>query len=144
MRILLVEDDRKLAEFVARGLGAGRFASDLAAHGINGGCFGPRYEFDLLVLYLMLPQLSGTELLRRVRRSHPALPVLVLTARDEIESKVTHFEAGADDYLTKPFDFAELLVRIKAQLRRAPSERHDVLRVADLEMDRGTQHVRRA
>jgi len=87
--------------------------------------------------------MSGTELLRSVRRSHPALPVLVLTARDEIDSKVMHFEAGADDYLTKPFDFAELLVRIKAQLRRAPAERHDVLRVADLEMDRATQQVRR-
>ena len=126
MRILLVEDDRKLAEFVARGLRAERFAVDLAANGQDGENYVRAYEYDLLVLDLMLPQLSGTELLKRVRRSHPALPVLVLTARDEIESKVMHFEAGADDYLTKPFDFAELLVRIKAQLRRAPVERHDV------------------
>jgi DNA-binding response OmpR family regulator len=143
MRILLVEDDRKLAEFVARGLRAERFAVDLAANGLDGERYVQAYDYDLLVLDLMLPKLSGTELLRRVRRSHPALPVLVLTARDEIDSKVTHFEAGADDYLTKPFDFAELLVRIKAQLRRVPVERHDVLRVADLEMDRATQQVHR-
>jgi DNA-binding response OmpR family regulator len=143
MRILLVEDDRKLAQFVARGLRAERFAVDLAANGLEGESHVRAYDYDLLVLDLMLPQMSGTELLRRVRRSHPALPVLVLTARDEIESKVSHFEAGADDYLTKPFDFAELLVRIKAQLRRTPAERHDVLRVADLEMDRATQQVRR-
>jgi len=143
MRILLVEDDRKLAQFVARGLRAERFAVDLVANGLDGESHVQAYEYDLMVLDLMLPQMSGTELLRRVRRSHPALPVLVLTARDEIESKVAHFEAGADDYLTKPFDFAELLVRIKAQLRRAPAERHEVLRVADLEMDRATQQVRR-
>ena len=78
MRILLVEDDRKLAEFVARGLRAERFAVDLAANGIDGESYVHAYEYDLLVLDLMLPQLSGTELLRRVRRSHPALPVLVL------------------------------------------------------------------
>jgi DNA-binding response OmpR family regulator len=143
MRILLVEDDRKLAEFVARGLRAERFAVDLAANGKDGEEYVEAYEYDLLVLDLMLPQMSGTELLRRVRRSHPSLPVLVLTARDEIDSKVSHFEAGADDYLTKPFDFAELLVRIKAQLRRPPVERHDLLRVADLEMDRAAQRVRR-
>jgi DNA-binding response OmpR family regulator len=143
MRILLVEDDRKLAEFVARGLRAERFAVDLATNGKDGESYVHAFEYDLVVLDLMLPQLSGSELLRRVRRSHPSLPVLVLTARDEIDSKVAHFEEGADDYLTKPFDFAELLVRIKAQLRRVPAERHDVLRVADLEMDRATQHVRR-
>jgi len=143
MRILLVEDDRKLAEFVARGLRAERFAVDLAANGRDGEQYVLAYDYDLLVLDLMLPQMSGTELLRSVRRSHPALPVLVLTARDEIDSKVMHFEAGADDYLTKPFDFAELLVRIKALMRRAPAERRDILRIADLELNRLTQQVRR-
>ena len=143
MRLLIVEDDRKLAEFVARGLRAESFAVDLAADGREGQRYIDSYRYDLLILDLMLPQLSGSELLRRVRRSHPALPVLVLTARDATEDKVAHFEAGADDYLTKPFDFAELVVRVKAMLRRTPPERSDILRIADLEMNRLTQQVRR-
>src|SRR5665213_4315972 len=144
MRLLMVEDDRKLAEFVARGLRAERFTVDLAADGREGiHCFESQ-PYDLLILDLMLPHISGSELLRRVRRSQPSLPVLVLTARDATEDKVRHFEAGADDYLTKPFDFAELLVRIKALLRRTPVERTDVLRIANLELNRLTQQVRRA
>jgi two-component system copper resistance phosphate regulon response regulator CusR len=143
MRILIVEDDPKLAQFVARGLRDERFAVDVAGNGVEGERCTQTYEYDLLVLDLLLPQLSGTELLRRVRLAHPALPILVLTARDAVEDKVLHFEAGADDYLTTPFDFAELLVRIKALLRRTPAERADILRIADLELNRLTQQVRR-
>jgi len=143
MRLLIVEDDRKLAEFVARGLRAERFAVDIADNGLEGQRHLDANPYDLLILDLMLPQLSGGELLRRVRRSHSTLPVLMLTARDATEDKVRHFEAGADDYLTKPFDFAELLVRVKALLRRTPVERTDVLRIADLELNRLTQQVRR-
>jgi len=143
MRLLIVEDDRKLAEFVARGLRAERFSVDIAGDGIEGQRYLDSYQYDLLILDLMLPKLSGSELLRRARRGDSTLPVLVLTARDATEDKVTQFEAGADDYLTKPFDFAELLVRVKALLRRTPVARTDVLRVADLELDRLTQQVRR-
>jgi DNA-binding response OmpR family regulator len=120
MRLLIVEDDRKLAEFVARGLRAEGFAVDHVADGREGRNHIDSYQYDLLILDLMLPLISGTELLRIVRRSNPTLPVLVLTARDATDDKVKHFEAGADDYLTKPFDFAELVVRVKSLLRRTP------------------------
>jgi two-component system copper resistance phosphate regulon response regulator CusR len=92
----------------------------------------------------MLPGLSGTELLRRLRRNQRTAAVLVLTARDATADKVENFEAGADDYLTKPFAFAELVVRVKSLLRRPPANPTHVLRVADLELDRLTQQVRRA
>jgi DNA-binding response OmpR family regulator len=144
MRLLIVEDDPKLGEFVARGLRAERFAVDVATDGLTGKSFLEAYAYDLLILDLMLPRLSGSELLRWVRSQRTALPVLVLTARDATEDKVRHFEAGADDYLTKPFDFAELVVRVRALLRRSPVERVDVLRIADLELNRQTQQVRRA
>jgi DNA-binding response OmpR family regulator len=143
VRILIIEDDRKLVEFIARGLRAERFAVDTVSNGRDGLTYINAYPYDLLILDLMLPVLSGTEVLKRTRTTHPSLPVLVLTARDAIEDKVAHFEAGADDYLTKPFDFAELVVRTKALMRRAPVERNDVLRIADLELNRLTQQVRR-
>jgi len=144
MRMLLVEDDRKVAEFVARGLRAESYAVDVVHDGLAGEQYLLSYAYDLLILDLMLPKLSGTALLTEVRRRQPHLPVLILTARDALLDKVRHFEAGADDYLTKPFDLAELLVRIKALLRRGPVERPDTLQIADLQVDRITQQVRRA
>src|SRR5439155_12837551 len=102
------------------------------------------YDYDLLILDLQLPELSGGEILRRVRRVNSNVPVLIVTARDATAEKVAHFEAGADDYLTKPFAFAELLVRVKALLRRGPVNRASVLRVGDLELDRLSQQVKRA
>jgi two-component system copper resistance phosphate regulon response regulator CusR len=144
MRILLVEDEVKLADMVARGLKAERLAVDVAHDGETGWQMAGAYEYDLAILDLMLPKLSGTEILRRIRRKNSTIPILILTARDATDEKVQNFEAGADDYLTKPFAFAELLVRVKALLRRGPVNRSSVLRVADLEVDRLSKQVRRA
>jgi two-component system, OmpR family, copper resistance phosphate regulon response regulator CusR len=143
MRLLLIEDEEKVSRFIVKGLMAERFAVDVAAEGDRGLELALTYSYDLIILDLMLPGLSGTEVLRLVRRQNEHVPVLVLTARDAITDKVRHFEIGADDYLTKPFAFAELLVRVKALLRRGAISRSNTLRVADLEIDRLTQQVRR-
>jgi DNA-binding response OmpR family regulator len=144
MRILLVEDEVKVASVVERGLSAERYAVDLAPDGKIGLELATTYQYDLILLDLMLPGLDGGELLKRVRRENTQVPVLVLTARDALHDKITHFEAGADDYLTKPFAFAELLVRVKALLRRGPVNRSSSIRLADLELDRLCQQVKRA
>ena len=143
MRILLIEDEKKVADFIARGLRAERMAVDVAGDGLTGWEMASSVDYDVIILDLMLPGMSGTELLRRLRRNGRDSAVLVLTARDATPDKVENFEAGADDYLTKPFAFAELKVRIKALLRRQPSTRSNVLKVADLEVDRLGQQVRR-
>jgi DNA-binding response OmpR family regulator len=144
MRLLLVEDEEKVAAFVTRGLEAERFAVDVATNGRSAIELSNAYQYDLVILDLMLPEISGTEVLRLIRQSNSQVPVLVLTARDALGDKVEHFELGADDYLTKPFAFAELLVRVKALLRRGAVSRSNVLRVADLELDRLSQQVKRA
>ena len=144
MRMLLVEDEKKVCDLVARALRAERYAVDVAADGQAGWEMADAYDYDLIILDLMLPGLPGEELLKRIRRKNQQVPILVLTARDATEAKVANFEAGADDYLTKPFAFAELVMRVKALLRRGPVARASVLKVADLEVDRFTQQVRRA
>jgi DNA-binding response OmpR family regulator len=143
MRILLVEDESKVARFIARGLTADSFAVDTAADGTSGLDLATAYHYDLIILDLMLPEMSGTEILRRLRRKDTNVPVLVLSARDGVADKVGHLELGADDYLTKPFAFAELLVRVKALLRRGPVNRASVIRVGDLELDRLSRRVTR-
>jgi DNA-binding response OmpR family regulator len=144
MRILLVEDEPKVAGFVKRGLTAERYAVDVSGDGREGWELAETYPYDLIILDLMLPTLEGREVLQRIRKKNTSVPVLVLTARDAVDDKVKLFETGADDYLTKPFAFAELLVRVKALLRRGPVNRSSTLRVGDLELDRLTQQVRRA
>jgi DNA-binding response OmpR family regulator len=143
MRILIVEDEKKLCELIERALKAERYAVDTANDGAAGWALANTYDYDLVILDLMLPGLTGGEILQRIRQKNQQVPILILTARDATEEKVRNFEAGADDYLTKPFAFAELLMRVKALLRRGSVTRSSVLRVGDLEVDRLSQHVRR-
>jgi two-component system copper resistance phosphate regulon response regulator CusR len=142
--MLLVEDEKKVSELVARALRSERYAVDVAEDGPSGWKLVEAYDYDLIILDVMLPALSGTDLLKRIRRKNQQVPILVLTARDATEEKVRHFEAGADDYLTKPFAFAELIMRVKTLLRRDPVGQYSLLRVRDQEIDRLTQQVRRA
>jgi heavy metal response regulator len=144
MRILLIEDEVKVASFVKRGLVAERYAVDVADDGWRGLDLAMSFQYDLVILDLMLPGLDGTGVLKRIRAKDTKVPVLVLTARDAVQDKVTNFEAGADDYLTKPFAFAELAVRVKALLRRGPVNRASTVRLRDLELDRLSQQVKRA
>jgi two-component system copper resistance phosphate regulon response regulator CusR len=144
MRILIVEDERKVSEMVSRGLKAERYAVDVAENGETGWAMAHTYDYDLVILDLGLPGMEGGELLRRIRTRSAQIPILILTARDATSVKVESFEAGADDYLTKPFAFAELVVRVKALLRRGPANQTSKVRIGDLEIDRLTQQVSRA
>jgi len=143
MRILLIEDEIKLASFIKRGLVAERYAVDVAKDGRSGLELAQTYQYDLILLDLMLPGMDGSEVLRRIRKENSSVPVLILSARGAVQDKVSHMETGADDYLTKPFAFAELLVRIKALMRRGPVNRASTVRIADLELDRLSQQVKR-
>jgi two-component system copper resistance phosphate regulon response regulator CusR len=144
MRILLVEDEKKVADIILRGLKAERYAVDVYHDGQSGWEAADTYNYDFIILDLMLPGLTGTEILEKVRRKNSLVPILILTARDGMADKIKNFETGADDYLTKPFAFAELLLRVKALLRRGPVNRSNVVRIADLEIDRLSQNVKRA
>jgi len=144
MRILLVEDEEKVARFVERGLKAERYVVDVALDGKTALYQLGNFSYELVILDLNLPDISGHEVLRHIRKNNGPLPVLILTARDSIADKVENFGQGADDYLTKPFSFTELVLRIKALLRRGQSpERTDILQVADLVLDRSAHQVRR-
>ncbi len=144
MRILVVEDEEKLAGIIARGLKSEGYAVDVALTAQDGFDLAGAGHFDLIILDLLLPDFSGTDLLRQLRGAKRDVPVLVLTARGELDVKAENFDAGADDYLTKPFAFAELVMRVKALLRRGPAAVVNTVKIADLELDRMTHQVRRA
>jgi DNA-binding response OmpR family regulator len=144
VRILVVEDEPKFSNLIQRGLTSERYAVDVAADGASGLELATTYHYDLIILDLMLPLMDGSQLLRRIRARDTQVPVLVLTARDAMSEKVKHLEAGADDYLTKPFAFEELVARTKALLRRGPVNRASSIQVGDLELDRLSQQVKRA
>jgi len=143
MRFLVVEDEEKVVRFLSLGLKAERFAIDHAGDGRTGLEMALATLYDLLIVDLMLPGLSGMELISWVRRHNSSVPIIVLTARDAVDDKVKNFEAGADDYLTKPFAFAELLVRIKALLRRGQCNHSNSVRIGGVEIDRLNHQVKR-
>ncbi|HEY0581700.1 MAG TPA: response regulator transcription factor, partial [Chloroflexota bacterium] len=145
MRILVVEDEHKLASVLKRGLEEHGYAVDLAYDGDDGLAMTTAAPYDLIVLDVMLPGLDGLSLCNQLRAQKMHMPVLMLTARDAVDDRVAGLDSGADDYLTKPFAFRELLARIRALLRRdGLSARDPMLKVADLQIDTVSHEVRRS
>ena len=141
VRILVVEDDSKLAGLVRRGLSENGHAVDVAERGEDALWMARAHSYDAIVLDLMLPGIDGVATLRALREADVWTPVLMLTARDAIEDRVAGLDAGADDYVTKPFSLAELRARLRALVRRGAPERPPVLEVGDLRLDPATQRV---
>lgn len=142
-RILVVEDETKTRQYLYKGLSESGFVVDVAKNGTDGLHLAMTEPIDLLVLDVNLPELDGWQVLRELRRARQ-IPVLLLTAKGAVEERVKGLEAGADDYLTKPFAFAELLARIRALLRRGMAREPDVLKIGDLEVDVIRRRVARA
>jgi two-component system OmpR family response regulator len=141
MRVLVVEDDVKMAALLRRGLVEEGLSADVARTGDDALWMAAATEYDAIVLDVMLPGSDGFEVCCRLREAGRWAPVLMLTARDAVEDRVTGLDAGADDYLTKPFSFAELLARLRALARRPPLERPAVIEVGDLRLDPATRQV---
>jgi two-component system OmpR family response regulator len=143
VRTLIVEDHERMAELIRQSLTEEGFAVDVASTGEDGVSLATEYEYDAVVLDVMLPGIDGFEALNRIRATRATTPVLMLTARDGVEDRVRGLDSGADDYLTKPFSLAELLARIRALMRRGQAERAPVLVAGDLSLDPATHDVRR-
>jgi two-component system, OmpR family, response regulator len=143
VRVLLVEDELRMAGLIQRGLTQEGFAADVAATGEDAVWMSGAHDYDAIVLDVMLPGIDGFETCRRLRKNGVWAPVLMLTARDSVEDRVAGLDNGADDYLVKPFAFAELLARLRALARRGDAERPSLLAVGDLELDPATREVRR-
>ena len=144
MRILIVEDDPRMASVIAKGLRENSYAVDLAADGDAALYQTSVNDYDLIVLDLLLPQKDGLEVCRELRTRGDSIPILMLTARATIDDRLTGFDAGADDYLTKPFSFRELLARIRALLRRDSQLQPSVFQIEDLVVDSASHRVSRA
>ncbi len=144
MKILIVEDERKTGDYLKQGLSESGFVADLARDGLDGLHLALTDDYDLVVLDVMLPKLDGWQVLSEIRRKGKHLPVLFLTARDQVDDRVKGLEFGADDYLVKPFAFSELLARVRALLRRGRTSEPELLQVADLELDLLRRRVTRA
>jgi heavy metal response regulator len=144
MRILVIEDEQKVASFIRMGLSQERYAVDLANNGIEGLNLAQQVDYDLIILDLMLPGISGLDLLKQLRLKKKAIPVLILTAKGDVDDKVAGLDGGANDYLVKPFAFAELSARIRALLRRDSSQQGSSLQYSDLELDTVAHTVKRA
>lgn len=144
MRILIVEDDKKLGTFLKRGLKEEKYAVDVCRNGNDALFYAQVHDYDVIILDLMLPGKDGMDVCRELREKSVYTPILMLTAKDTIEDKISGLSEGADDYLTKPFSFAELLARIRALLRRSQDYKESVLRVGDLELDPIRRQVTRA
>ena len=143
MRILVVEDEKKVSAFIKKGLEEETYAVDIAHDGEEGLYLASESQFDLIVLDLMLPKLNGLEVLTKLRERKVATPIILLTAKDSVEDKVTGLNKGADDYLTKPFAFSELLARVRSLLRRGSGDTKTLLQVADLTLDLVSHKVKR-
>jgi len=143
LRILIVEDEKKVAAFIKKGLEEETYAVDVAYDGEEGLFLASESQFDLIILDLMLPKLDGLEVLSKLREKKVATAILLLTAKDSVEDKVTGLNKGADDYLTKPFAFSELLARVRSLLRRGSADAKTLLQVGDLTLDLVTHKVKR-
>jgi two-component system copper resistance phosphate regulon response regulator CusR len=144
MKILIVEDEQKTGDYLKQGLSEAGFVADLVRDGVDGRHLALTDDYDLVVLDVMLPGLDGWQVLREIRQAGRHMPVLFLTARDQVEDRVKGLELGADDYLVKPFAFSELLARVRTLLRRGKSKEPELLQVADLDLDLLRRRVTRA
>jgi len=144
MRILIAEDDKPVASFVQKGLEAEQYAVDVAQDGDEAQFMVGQFDYDVAVLDLTLPRVDGLDVLKHIRETKPALPVLILTGRNRVEDRVKGLDLGADDYLTKPFSFSELSARVRALMRRAAQPAEVILRVDNLELNRVERTVKRA
>lgn len=144
MRILLVEDEPDVARMLAKGLREQSFAVDVEMDGVAAGYQAQIHDYDLIILDVLLPRKDGFTVCRELRNAGSTVPVLMLTARDDVRDRITGLDSGADDYLIKPFDFHELLARVRALLRRGPVLQPEIIEVADLKIDTRAHRVTRA